>query len=300
MTYDSGHNSYKPKNVNRYQVSGKMNQKIICLIIIAMFAFSILPMSIVEAQQLNHFKVTQEIASGTMPLFSDSAEIAYASNFDNIKFAQGKPAPTPKSYALTIEIDYIVGHEPTQSVLDYMVTYYAKQNIQITPILDDAIPLDDSFSNGISDAEFSNLETIYNDGLDSLDADSDYDEYLMPEKWVLYGTTVEGGPDTVGYTHCVGNYRDLVAGNYIYIADKATDDWAPTAGVTPAGAEAVVLMHEFGHSIGICVVRAGGEAYCTNYYCVMSYLRPQNAGNIDSWYYCSNHWKTKNLDYYVV
>jgi len=117
---------------------------------------------------------------------------------------------------------------------------------------------------------------------------------------MLFGTTVEGAATTVGYTYCVGTFRDLVAGNYIFVADKAADEWANSHEISQAGAEAVLVMHEFGHSIGICTVRAGGEVYCSDYYCVMSYLRTQNAGNIGNWYYCNTHWKTKNLDYYVV
>ena len=31
----------------------------------------------------------------------------------------------------------------------------------------------------------------------------------------------------------------------------------------------------------------------------MYYLRTKNVGKTDKWYYCSNHWKTKNLDYYA-
>lgn len=273
-----------------------------------MFALSILPMTFTaEAQTTSPIKVTQEIDPTTAPLFLDLTNIVFPQSSPNSKdngiIAQARPAPQPKSYALTIEIDYIEGQAATQAVLDYMQSYYAKQSITITyDIAGTAIPLTESLSDGtsgVSDAEFWAIEAKYNAGSDKALTSSD-GKYTLPQKWVLFGTTVQGSANTVGYTYCVGTSRDLVAGNYIYIADKAADDWAPTKGVTPAGAEAVVLMHEFGHSIGVCVVRAGGEAYCSNYYCVMSYLTPQNAGNIANWYYCSNHWKTKNIDYYVV
>ena len=284
-----------------------------------MFALSILPMTLTaEAQTTSPIKVTQEIDPTTTPLFSDLTNIAFAqsspSSIDNGITARARPVPQPKFYALTIEIDYIEGQAPTQTVLDYMQSYYAKQSITITYDTTEstAIPLasaDYDGISGISDAEFWDIEKVFNAGLDKatniiIDSNGYYAPqdgvYTLPQKWVLFGTTVQGSANTVGYTYCVGTNRDLVAGNYIYIADKAADDWAPTKGVTPAGAEAVVLMHEFGHSIGICVVRAGGEAYCRDYYCVMSYLTPQNAGNMNQWYYCSNHWKTKNLDYYLV
>ncbi|MCP8312907.1 MAG: hypothetical protein H3Z53_00830, partial [archaeon] len=47
---------------------------------------------------------------------------------------------------------------------------------------------------------------------------------------------------------------DCLAGNYIFIADETADQWAISKsgqGVTQTEAEAVVLMHEIGHSIGI-------------------------------------------------
>jgi len=280
-----------------------MNKKIIGLVVIALFALSALPMTFTaEAQAV---KTTQEIDSGTTPLLLDATNTNFAKSPIT---PQAKPAPQPKSYALQLEIDYIDGQFPTADVLNYLVGYYAKQNVAITYTIDDSVPLTKVSNDGdagVSDAEFWAIEASYNDGLskavDFSDGNVPSDaKYTLPQKWVLYGTTVQGAATTVGYTYCIGNFRDLVAGNYIYVADKAADAWASTKGVTPAGAEAVLLMHEFGHSIGICTVRAGGETYCTNYYCVMSYLRTQNAGNFGQWYYCSNHWKTKNLDYYVV
>ncbi len=279
-----------------------MNKKIICLTIITMFALSILPMSPAEdVQTAGPMKLTQEIdpKSGTL----DSTDIVFAQstqgNVDNPIIARARPSPQPKFYALTIEIDYIEGYEPTQSVLDYMKNYYGKQGIIITYSTGNAIPIDESFNDGISESEFWSIEKANNGG-PTQTSSANGGIYTSPYKWALFGTSVEGSANTVGFTYCIGNYRDLVAGNYIFIADKAADDWALEKGVEPAGAEAVLLMHEFGHSIGICAVRAGSEVYCTNYYCVMSYLRTQNAGNVDQWYYCSSHWKTKNLDYYVV
>ena len=266
--------------------------------------FLILPMiTETQAQSSTPVKLTQEIKDENAPLMSESVNFVSSNSVNNpvvFNAKPTKPAPQPKSYALTIEIDYIEGHEPTQSVLDYMESYYQKEGITITydiatmPILNSAV-----YSDGISDSEFWTIEQQYNQGADAATSSAD-GKYTLPEKWVLFGTTVQGSAKTVGYTYCIGTNRDLVAGNYIYIADKAADDWATIQGVTTVGAEAVVLMHEFGHSIGICVVRAGSEVYCSDYYCVMSYLRPQNAGYEGNWYYCSNHWKTKNLDYYVV
>ena len=279
-----------------------MRQKIIAIVIVSLFVLSILPISIVEAQTLKPQKVTQEIAPQTTLTsdFADTAKIKLdTSSNDNIKAARVKPAPTPKSYALTIEIDYIEGHEPTQAVLDYMTSYYQARNIKLTININEKISdPTGSYANGVSDAEFWTIEKTYNQGADALNSGDG--KYTLPEKWVLYGTTVEGSETTVGYTYITGNFRDIKAGNYIYIADQSADDWASGLSVSLEGAEAVVLMHEFGHSIGIAIVRLGAEIYCSDYYCVMSYLRTQNAEKIYNWYYCTSHWNTKNIDYYAV
>jgi len=282
-----------------------MNKKIICLTIIAMFVLSILTMSFTaEAQTLNPTKVTQEIDPETAPpLFSDLTNIASVQSVSGITditiTAKGRPTPASQpKYALTVEIDYMEGHQPTQSVLDYMKNYYSARGITITYDIPATatVPLDDS----VSETEFWALEAVYNDGPDIAVDDDVYTEYIIPYKWVLFGTTVESNPNVVGFTYCVGNTFDLVAGNYIYIADKAADDWAGTNAKLMMGAEAVVLMHEFGHSIGICVVQNGAEIYCLNSNCAMSYLNIRNAGKTNQWSYCNTHWSTKNLGYYVA
>ena len=39
---------------------------------------------------------------------------------------------------------------------------------------------------------------------------------------------------------------EMVAGNYMFIADEACDDWSAGKGLYDYGAEAVVVMHELG------------------------------------------------------
>ncbi len=201
-------------------------------------------------------------------------------------------------YSLTIEIDYMTGHKPTQEVLDYMQNYYAERGIAITyDIATSPVPLDTS----VSTTDFWNIEKQYNAAPDNANGNSGNGKYDIPYKWVLFGTTVQGSPGTVGYTYVTTSGTDLLAGNYIYMADQTADNWAGSNTDLQKGAEATVLMHEFGHSIGIAQLSiAGSEVYCSNYECVMSYLRTQNADNIGTWYYCDTHWGTKNLGYYSI
>jgi hypothetical protein len=216
-----------------------------------------------------------------------------------IEVAEAPPAP-PYDYELFIEIDYIVGHEPTPQVLNYIEWYYMGNNpsgeiIKVTFYIDDPIPYSDAYA-GVNDNEFWAIEAAYND--------HDYG-YYSKWKWVLYGTTVEGAPNVVGYTYVViarvGWTYDLLAGNYIFIADGTADSWATKYGINAYGAEAVVLMHEMGHSIGIAVLsRLGAEVYDSDTYSVMSYLNVNNAGLYWAWYYSDKYWATRNMKYYAV
>jgi hypothetical protein len=218
------------------------------------------------------------------------------------------PPPPTMEYELFIEIDYMTGHEPTPLVLDYIDDYYYKRGIEVTFYVDDTVPYDSS----VTDAEFWAIEAKYNNKGDDKYGSRDpvfgtAGVYSSKWKWVLYGTTVEGAPNVVGYTYVVrarvGLTYDLLAGNYIYIADEAADNWASSQEpqIAPYGAEAVVLMHEMGHSIGIAVLsRLGAEVYDPDTYSVMSYLNANNAGKYRAWYYSDKYWATRNMKYYTV
>lgn len=216
------------------------------------------------------------------------------------------PPEEPQAYELFIEIDYMPGHEPTQAVLDYIRWYYMGNNpsgdlIDVTFYADyydsegtlvdsmfsDAVSLDES----VSSADFWAIESQYNNNDNG---------YYSKWKWVLYGTTVDGEPNTFGYTSGMSTRKDLVAGNYIYIADGTADNWATTPELE-IGAEAVVLMHEMGHSIGIAKIHpAFGEQYDPDSSSVMSYISTANAGQFETWYYSDSYWATSNMEYYAV
>lgn len=210
------------------------------------------------------------------------------------------PPPPTIEYELFIEIDYMTGHEPTQAVLDYVHTYYLERGINVTFYVDDVVTVDSS----VSDTDFWAIEAAYND-LGDDKYTGQLANFVSKWKWVLFGTTVEGYPNVVGYTYVViariGRTYDLLAGNYIFIADETADKWAVGKGVEPYGAEAVVLMHEMGHSIGIAVLsRLGAEVYDSDTYSVMSYLNVNNAGLYWAWYYSDKYWATRNMEYYAI
>lgn len=221
------------------------------------------------------------------------------------------PPPPTIEYELFIEIDYMEGHKPTDAVLAYIHSYYYERGISVTFYVNDTVPYDPS----VTDAEFWAVEATYNNmGDDSAGGNPNTGVYFSKWKWVLYGTTVEGAPNVVGYTYVVigrvGLTYDLLAGNYIYIADGTADNWAINAtgwkvsltdDQKKMGAEAVVLMHEMGHSIGIAVLsRLGAEVYDSDTYSVMSYLNVNNAGLYLAWYYSDKYWATRNMKYYAI
>jgi len=200
-------------------------------------------------------------------------------------------------YELFIEIDYIAGHAPTPEVLDYIEDYYMGINptgdlISVTfYVAENAILYNDAYQS-INDDEFWDIEARYNEHDNG---------YYSNWKWVLFGTTVEGEPGVVGYTYVVTQRKDLLAGNYIFIADGAADAWSIKNNLDPVGAEAVVLMHEMGHSIGIANFHpAFGEIYDPDPSSVMSYLSTANAGLYWTWYYSDDYWATRNMEYYTI
>lgn len=190
------------------------------------------------------------------------------------------------TYVLNIEIDYMVGHEPTPDVLAYIVSYYDARGISVTFYVDEVVPYDES----VDDGEFSAIEATYNDNDKG---------YFNNWKWVLFGTTVEGEPDVVGYCWVLISGKDYVTGNYIFIADETADEWGDSDDQLVIGAEASVLMHEMGHSIGIGKLHPKfGEKYDPDSGSVMSYLSEANAGLHEMWYYSDAYWATRNMEYY--
>ena len=209
------------------------------------------------------------------------------------------------TYVLNIEIDYMVGYAPTPGVLAYIDWYYEERGIDVAFYIDQEVPYDAS----VNDEEFWAIEAEYNDNLgdDSAGGNPESGVYTSEWKWVLFGSTVEGESDVVGYCWVVISGKDYVAGNYLFIADETADDWASSEGIEFSGAEAVILMHEMGHSIGIGKLHpVFGEKYDSDAGSVMSYLSEANAGLYDivdeeilgHWYYSDEYWATRNMDYY--
>jgi len=115
---------------------------------------------------------------------------------------------------------------------------------------------------------------------------------------MLYGTWDQDS-SVGGYTYVAFIGRDLVAGNYIFIADAMIYAWEASNSIPSNGGEVIVTCHEAGHSIGIAVLRGTSEKYDPDAYSIMSYMRLQNAKDMTYyWYYSKEYWSTANLNYY--
>ena len=251
---------------------------------------------------LTVYRATAIFAPETLDtVYHKPAEVTHASTTTSVE------------YELWIEIDYMLGHEPTPYVLTYIHDYYYARGIEVTfhaDLYDETGNLthDDPFSQIVpldentTDQEFWATKATYNN--------HDFG-YYSKWKWVLFGATVYGHSELAGYAYVVIKGNNGEAGNYVFIADQTSDDWAlanlnETNGVTPQEkVEAVVLMHEMGHTIGILKLRAGHEFYDPDLTSVMSYVNPENCNAVDEygnpyWYYSDNYWKLRNMEYYII
>jgi len=220
-------------------------------------------------------------------------------------------------YELFFEIDYMEDHKPTDSVLTYIQNYYIERGISLKFHVDDTVPYDSV----VTKTEFWAIENEYNNkGDDWACGDHRTGVYFSKWKWVLFGAEYEKPWN--GFCNVPLTDEEELAwilstngGNYIFIADKLNDDAASgwsSEGVTPEEVEAVVLMHEMGHSIGILNLRldlfdddGDGdrlewiEFYDLNSKSVMARLTTKNC-NADPIGYSIYYWMMKNLQYYKV
>lgn len=162
---------------------------------------------------------------------------------------------TIADYELFFEIDYMIGHRPTDSVLSYIRSYYIVRGIAVYFYVNDTVPLDIS----VTKDEFWAYEAKYNNmGNDK--AGPGYWWVRSKWKWVLFGTAWEGTwwkpweAPPLGLTLAI-EYEgtDMISGNYIFVADQTGDNFADASGgkATQEEVETFTLMHEVGHSIGI-------------------------------------------------
>lgn len=204
----------------------------------------------------------------------------------------------PLEWEVYYEIDYMTGHKPTASVLEYISGYFRDNGIYIDFKVNDEISPADS---SVTTTEFWQYEKDYNDVWkfdDRAQGDKSKGKYNLKEKWVLFGTVVEDKPKTHGKT-----YANTKWGNYVFVADQTNDKWASSQSppISIDKAETVALMHEIGHTIGILLLdRDGEEDYDNTAWSVMAKLSEKNCNRRhDAIRYSPHYWKLRNMEYYT-
>jgi hypothetical protein len=216
-------------------------------------------------------------------LSSTGAQVAY----------QTKSVTVTSTYQMYLyyEIDYMQGLQPPQIVLDYWTAWWNSRAVKLTYKLDDVVPyasvVSDLFAYEAqyNDYEFASYGTVNDQGGNVMNSQ---------EKWVLWGSW-DTNTGTGGYTYISATKTDLVCGNYIFIAAQMCQDYEADYGIPNYGAQVVVMMHEGAHAIGVAILsRSGGETYDSDYYGIMSYMRAENCGFNNHWYYSTEYWSARN------
>ena len=186
---------------------------------------------------------------------------------------------------LFVEIDYITGHRPHNTVLNYIVEYYRTHPI----------------STG-----YSGIHLVFEVD-DEIPYQADY-EYMTTDIFAEIKSVFFDAANRAGiYRYCIFGCRDAhgslgwayAPGADIFIADQSCDEYADDwwnhwfGGVTHEQVEKVVLMHELGHNINIIDKDTqGNEVYCSDSHCVMALVNWDNCD--DNPYYCDHHWAQAN------
>jgi hypothetical protein len=134
-----------------------------------------------------------------------------------------------------IEIDYVSGHKPTQSAIDLLKTRMNEvvKKDSITVIVDDIIP---SQKANLKISDFEALKSTYKDRSSDANTVVTYVLYLDGNS---ASDTDEGSVLGLAYSHTTVVMFDEVINNAANLRFSAT------------AIEEAVLVHEFGHTIGL-------------------------------------------------
>jgi len=201
---------------------------------------------------------------------------------------------------LFVEIDYMSGHRPHESVLRYIENYYATHpissgysGIHLVFEVDDEIPpnvLDTNNDGFMSSAERRAIKN--NPNYWDPDRNGIFRYCIFCDR---FAAEADIDPDTMGYAEAPGDDLNIADG----ACDAYANDWFNhwIGGVTEEQVEKVILMHELGHCINIIdwtwVNGERKEDYCDNTHCVMAKVNWDNCD--DKPYYCSHHWAEIDL-----
>jgi hypothetical protein len=183
------------------------------------------------------------------------------------------------------EIDYLSSpndrwsNVPSADVINYIQVWYVEHGYQrYSLFIDDEINADNYFGSAYMTGE------IYQEIMTN-----NFDNNVYGVNYILFGH-YDQSANTFGWNW----------GNEIFIADEKCAEyanaWGWLYGFGQNEVSTVTMMHEMGHSIGICDWSGNDEQYCTNSYCVMAQINVDNCweSGAGSWY-CQHHWDERNF-----
>jgi hypothetical protein len=239
---------------------------------------------------------------------------------------------------LFLEVDWIEGCYPYG--LSYLQSYWMSRAVllyyHIDPSITEAeaepwIGLNSDEGRNITYTEYWQIEEDYNDHQwssltidDRANGNKANGIFNSTEKWILFG------PRYGAYGKCsftlscfdpeYGAYNgdrsgEALYGNYMMVASEWITQKEIELGIEQHGGIITVLMHEFGHCIGILNVEYAmgprGEplgwfelyanwVFPCDEYCVMASFKevPQKALLYNHWYYSREYWAIRYLEVY--
>ena len=156
---------------------------------------------------------------------------------------------------LFIEIDYMLGYEPSQTALTYLVSYFKEIGITVHTTVDDCVYTNELTEIGISPTTLDSQECHL--------IESKYHDFYSTHVYVFYAKALDKS-SILGWASSFGAFMNM---DEIKQSEGAKVLWLTDR----IRVEKTVLLHEIGHTINVIIRdQVGNEDYCSNLGCIMS------------------------------
>jgi len=160
---------------------------------------------------------------------------------------------------LFVEIDYMPGFGPSQTVINYFISYFRELNIYVHVTVDDEISLNQLTSIGVSPdslspAECNLVETRFHDNPET-------------HVYVFYAKSLRDPSTSYEPLGWASDFGAFINKEQVNSQEGLFVLWLTDRIRT----ERVVLLHEIGHALDVIIWnQQGKEDYCSNLGCIMA------------------------------